>query len=345
MNQSNKASAVTSIQWPNGKNSNFLILPVPNVSSSITQNALSYICGNCFYYDKDKTRKQPYIIDIEPSKQLLSKAIQLEALFLNAVGKSVDDPQLVDYRRYQTLPSRQSSLLKSTDIKTIVTATQNVIDAQVDGYVMAKLSILYSLSFGSAQGLHVDDIRIEEDIKKDGEHLSVIFALQDNTKLDIGMNEKMRKTYSIPSGSMFLFSGNCWHGGSVHLTNNARIHMLFVKKGSMRHGKIENLIPVGFQCPVESCQSNVGRIISFTKEQMYNHWRIYHKDQLGISLGKYRQQLTGKMLLQCPNCQKFFTKEEGMKRHQQSRCKQRLTKHLTAKHKQHHLPAKRKRHK
>jgi hypothetical protein len=59
--------------------------------------------------------------------------------------------------------------------------TQNVINAQVEGYVMNKLSVLLSLPFGHPQGIHVDDFRSQDDIKSDGEILSVIFALQNGT--------------------------------------------------------------------------------------------------------------------------------------------------------------------
>jgi hypothetical protein len=74
---------------------------------------------------------------------------------------------------------------------------------------MYRLSILYSLPNGNAQGLHVDDGRTKEEQEADGELLSVIFAMLDDTKLDICENHEDRKTYSIPSGSIFLFSGRC----------------------------------------------------------------------------------------------------------------------------------------
>jgi hypothetical protein len=83
----------------------------------------------------------------------------MEALFREAVGKCADDNDQLDYHRLQSHPSRQSSLLKSDAISTIATMTQNVINAQVEGYVMNKLSMLLSLPFGHPQGIHIDDFR------------------------------------------------------------------------------------------------------------------------------------------------------------------------------------------
>jgi hypothetical protein len=153
--------------WPKGNNCDFLVLPVPSISPKVKQDALSFICGNSFYFDEKQLKKRPLVYGVEPSNLLVSKRIQLEALFKDASGNGTDDPKLVDYRRYQTPPNRQQSLMKCSAIAHIVASTQRVIDSQVHGYSMYRLSILYSLPNGNAQGLHVDDGRTKEEQEAD----------------------------------------------------------------------------------------------------------------------------------------------------------------------------------
>jgi hypothetical protein len=218
----------------------------------------SFICGNCYFYDKDKKKTKPFVMGIDPGPQIVSKPIEMEALFTEASPGGMDNNHLLDYKRLQTHPSRQASLLKSPAIESIVSATQCIIDAQVSGYSLYKLSCLYSLAHGNQQGLHVDNARSAEEQPRDGELLSVIFSLRDNTKLDIAQNHEVRKTYSIPAGAMFLFSGMCRHGGSMYMTNNLRIHMFFGKQNILRNLRKDNTVPFVFQCPVIDCVHNTG---------------------------------------------------------------------------------------
>jgi hypothetical protein len=118
------------MQWPHGENCQFLILPV-TVSSKVMMDAQSFICGNCYYYDKEEGKRKP---------QIVSKAIQMEALFTEAAGHGTDDSNLMDYQRFQTNPSRQTSLLKSPAIAAIVSATQCMIDSQVTGYWQVEIN-------------------------------------------------------------------------------------------------------------------------------------------------------------------------------------------------------------
>jgi hypothetical protein len=77
----------TTINWPKGTITNFLILPVPNVSPVVIDRALEFICGNCIYYDKEHKKKTLFVLPgITDSKKVLSKPIVLEALFREAVG-------------------------------------------------------------------------------------------------------------------------------------------------------------------------------------------------------------------------------------------------------------------
>lgn len=197
----------------------------------------------------------------------------------------------MDYRRYQTPPNRQQSLMKCSAIAHIVASAQRVIDSQVHGFSMYRLSILYSLPNGKSQGLHVDDERTKQEQETDSELLSVIFAMLDDTRLGICKNHEDRKTYSIPSGSIFLFSGSCRHGGLSYATHNLRIHMFFVKNQLVKVWKKENTVRLVFHCPVTDCVCNTIKKRSFTKSQWYDHWRHVHRDKFGISVGKYLKQI------------------------------------------------------
>ena len=65
------ADVKTSMSWTMGKNSNWKIVPVENVPASLTTDCLSFICGNCFFYDVKKVKTRPYIIGVEASPQVL----------------------------------------------------------------------------------------------------------------------------------------------------------------------------------------------------------------------------------------------------------------------------------
>jgi hypothetical protein len=313
--------------WPKGNNSNFLILSVPYVTDRMMQNVMSFVCGNCIYEDEGKTKKKPIVDGVTPSPQVVSTPINLEALFTDAVGDGADNQNQQDFHRFQSHPSRQKSLLKCQSLASIVSATQFVINQQISGYTLFRLSVLYSLSSGKHQGMHVDDGRSIDDIRRDGEMLSVIFALQDGTKLDICRSDTdlvSRKTYIIPSGSMFLLSGKCFHGGSTYKLNNVRIHMMFVTNNIAKVWKKENTIPLVYVCPVANCHDNKGRPRTFSRTQLYDHWKLFHKSKLGLSLGKYENHMLGKDIIRCEGCQKGFTSRAGLKRHQRSRCRNNI---------------------
>lgn len=104
-------------------------------------------------------------------------------MFTDAIGDGCDEDDLVDYHRLQSHPSRQASLLKNDSIQTIVVSTQNVVKDQCGDYAMLKLSVLYSIPGGRPQGFHVDDPRTTMEINEQGEMISVVFALQNDTKI------------------------------------------------------------------------------------------------------------------------------------------------------------------
>lgn len=309
------------IRWPNGNNCQFLILPVNNASAITMKDALSFVCGNSFFYDKESKKSIPSSNGIEPSRKILSKAIQLEGLFTEASGRGADEEQSLDYHRYQSPSSRQQSLLKCEAIAKIAASIHTVIEAQITGYSLYRITVLYSLPFGRAQGLHFDDHRNEDAQKKDGEMLSVLFALMDNTKLDICQHGEERKTYSIPAGTMFLFSGKCLHGGSSYSDHNIRLHMFFTRDHLIRVLRKENIVPWVFNCPVPSCVCNTTKKRSFTKSQWYDHWRNTHRAVVGLSLGNYLKEQSGLDIYRCVKCLKGFTTMKGLKRHSRSRCK------------------------
>jgi hypothetical protein len=124
-----------------------------------------------------------------------------------------------DYYRYQTSPDCAQKLMECPEIKLIVNKVQACINHQVRGYVANKISVLYSLPGGKAQGWHEDDSRPEGEIVKSGMLLSVIVALQPDTKLDVRNGSFERKTFVIPKGTMFVFGGKLVHSGSAYATH------------------------------------------------------------------------------------------------------------------------------
>lgn len=309
--------------WPKGINTNWTIVPVPNVPNSLIEQCLSFICGNCFFYDKAQKKCKPLIMGIEASQQILSKPIQLEAVFKEAsLGKVTDDEPLFDNKRYQSNPSRQQSLMKDTSFSKLIALTQLAVNSRVANYTLLKCSIMYSLAFGYEQGLHIDDTRDTASIERDGEILSVLFALQDNTKLDIANDKGTRKTVAVPSAFMFLFSGTCLHGGSAFLANNARIHMTFAK--SKKHAMVprDNVVRLVFRCPVKSCECNKSiPVKTMARHQLLQHWRHVHSEKFIISLSKYEKSLCGVNIIRCGVCGKAFNDKRGLRRHVKRGCR------------------------
>ena len=74
----------------------------------------------------------------------------------------------------------------------ILSLTQVAIDQYITGYALHKCSVLYSWSFGKPQGLHVDDVRSTDDIERESEMLSAIFALQDSSIILFSISEEAK---------------------------------------------------------------------------------------------------------------------------------------------------------
>lgn len=90
------------------------------------------------------------------------------------------------------------------------------------------------------QGLHTDaaiDDKYWQDVDHGGvgEPCGFIVAIQDGTKIDIGIGRLegakgmvwSRKTIVIPKGSVFIFKLSLVHGGSAYDSDNIRIHGLW----------------------------------------------------------------------------------------------------------------------
>jgi hypothetical protein len=124
----------------------------------------------------------------------------------------------------------------------------------VSNYIIMKVTVLFSKPGGPPQELHFDDKRDEGSGEGEGELLSAIIALQDNTQLDIKGDNRKRLTYSIPQMSMFLFSGNCKHGGSSYTQFNVRLHMYLWPKQSLNNSNanVANVILVNRPCTLVS---------------------------------------------------------------------------------------------
>jgi hypothetical protein len=159
--------------------------------------------------------------------------IQLEHFLAEVIDPSHVGDIDINYSRYQSSPVDSDRLLRCASIKWIVHLMQSFVNKQIIGvrerneigYVVTRVSLLFSRPGGLPQQLHVDDKRDDIAIAKEGEMLSAIVALQDFMRLDIQSHNGKRLTYSIPATSMLLFSGTCKHGGSSYNRFNVRLHM------------------------------------------------------------------------------------------------------------------------
>lgn len=319
-------SSTEFISWPKGINTNWTIAPIQNFPSSLATQCLSFICGNCFFYTKyNKKASKPSITDIVAGPQIISEPIELESLFTAALEGGTDDDHLIDYHRFQSHPSRLQSLMQCPAFARLLSLVQVAIDDRVSNYALYKCSILYSRPRGNEQGLHIDDIRTKQDIEKDGELLSVVVALQDDTKLDIANYEKTRQTYKIPVGSMFLFSGTCLHGGAKYHTANARVHLMFMKSNFVNDANRENAISLVFPCPDKDCPYNRGdRVKTVTHSQLQDHWKNVHRKKHGLTLDQFRKSMKGTPIIRCEQCGKGFVNGKSFKIHCNNTCNEML---------------------
>mmetsp|Transcript_10026 Transcript_10026/g.18798 ORF Transcript_10026/g.18798 Transcript_10026/m.18798 type:complete len:326 (+) Transcript_10026:119-1096(+) len=309
------------IQWPKGINTNWSIVQVPNFPLSLARDCLSFICGNCIFYNKSGCKSRPFIGGIDPSPSIVSRPIVLETLFKDALEGGTDNEALRDFFRYQSHPSRQQSLMKHPAFARLVALTQSAIDQRVRNYVVHKCSILYSLPHGPQQGLHIDDIRSNEDIDRQGELLSVVLALQDNTKLDIANDKGERQTFQIPFGSMFLLSGTCLHGGASFLSNNCRVHLTFVKKEFNKNIDKDNGISLVYTCPDKDCAYNSGDMAkTVTLVQLQDHWKFVHRKKHGLTLKQFKKILEGSDIYTCQKCGKRFCNTRSFHHHLKVTC-------------------------
>ena len=229
--------------------------------------------------------------------------------------------------RYQTAPDDAPKLLKECkQLQQIVNLAQINIDKQVKGYAPSNVSLLYSLPKGKPQGFHQDDYRSDTIVKRDGPLLSVIIALQNDTKLDVKQNNDKRNTYCIPMGSMFVFDGKLMHGCSAYTSHNLRLHLYFKYVGDIEGTKggdgsedvkVEpngvNEIAKVFRCPIEDCDHRRKKI-NFTDEGINNHWRIHHRKEEKMGLKTYEAAQAG-TLKECAVCKKTCFNRERLEYH------------------------------
>lgn len=314
---------MSSIQWPTaGSNSKFLIMDIPLLPPTVIREALEFISTRCCYKYTTHHTKFLSFPSILRDIDCKDDPVVLEQLFIDPIGIENNETINLDPKRFQTSPSDQDKIRESKAIIKIVDDVTTVVNANANKpYVSHKISIIYSRPFGEPQGIHQDDYRDVAAIEQEGEMISVIVALMDNTKLDIKNNNGERKTYSIPSGTMFLFSGSCEHGGSSYTVSNARLHIEFIpRKECGEQLALHNLIQQRYFCPIDACPLNDDGSSFPTKSRLYDHWRKKHLCDEGISVGKYIAMTKGKTILLCQTCKKGFTSKKGLSRHQK-RCK------------------------
>jgi hypothetical protein len=151
-----------------------------------------------------------------------------------------------------------------------------------------------------------------------GSLISVIVALQNDTKLDVRNGNFERKTFIIPKQTMFVFDGQLLHGGSAYQAHNLRLHIYFMKlvenqNDCNENNETDNVIAHTYMCPVESCSKNIERC-NLTLSQMRNHWRIKHAATEKIGWKRYIARQSGN-LHTCNQCNDTFLSQDGLKRH------------------------------
>jgi hypothetical protein len=190
-------------------------------------------------------------------------------------------------------------------------------------YKPVKVSLLFSRAGGVVQGVHHDDYREHDDAGTNGEMLSAILSVMDNTKLDICNDRGERKTFQILSGSMFLMSGHCVHGGSSYSVSNVRLHVEFCPKSNNNNPTNDsntNIVPGRLRCPDPDCIMQQAANATYTKKQLYYHWQKEHLATKGLSLKKFIKRASGDDIVICSSCSKGFSSKKGLSRHRR-RCK------------------------
>ena len=315
------------INWPaGGTNSAFLILNIPCITDDMIEKMLTFICSNFYFLLKGNIQRFVTVPGIQRHERN-QKPMQLEHFFVEAVDPTCNPGiKCIDYYRFQSAPEHSVMLMEHPTIRNAVRLVEDIVNKQLveranicsissSYYCVTKVGILLSRPGGAPQMLHIDDMRDSVAREEEGESLSVVLALQDGTLLDFDNGKGKRLTYSIPSTSMFLFSGTCYHGGSSYNRYNVRLHMyLFPRKSTTASDGIENVIIVRKPCPVKGCQ-HVKEGETFHEQSLYYHWNKYHIKDIGLSVGKYIDRLNDKQILQCTLCRKGFNNARCLTRH------------------------------
>jgi hypothetical protein len=313
--------------WPTvGNNPQFLMMDIPGLTVSLRKDILRFIAINCCITWTTKENKFLVVKGMSAPSKTIVDPIVLDSLFKKAVGKAADNPSNLDTFRFQTNPRWKHRLMECSSIKILIQLVNDVVNTMwKKEYFPNNISVLYSRPFGDEQDLHFDDFRAIDVIEKEGPMITAIVGLLNDTKLDIEGNDKERKTYSIPAGAMFLFSGTCVHGGSSYTVCNTRIHIEFLPTPPDDSNPSEaNLIPTNETCPIDNCPHiKHGKL--YTEAQLYYHWDRYHVKEEGLSLKKYRSRKAGEIILQCQSCRKGFLTKEGLDLHKH-RCRVRISK-------------------
>ena len=177
------------ISWPNtGNNSQYFILDLPHLTEKVLDDSLQFICRTCYYKetkDRQKFLKFPGITGtvVKPPADL----IELESLFITPSPEGANDPRNRDLHRFQSNPHAKDILCSNDSISNIVGKIISVL-MKLTGKPqnLMKILVLFSRPGSREQGLHVDDVRTEDVVRREGELLSVIVALMHDTKVDIG---------------------------------------------------------------------------------------------------------------------------------------------------------------
>jgi hypothetical protein len=234
----------------------------------------------------------------------------MERLFKQGTKDGVENTKNVDSYRYQSGRSSDGNLLANAAIRDIVTHVTKLMHEFDVNFRVVNVNILYSKANGAPQGVHMDECRTRKEIEGEGEMISAIVPLMENTSLDIFNKDHRRNRITILPTMMIIFSGDLLHGGADYNEPNARLHMYFVRGCRTA---LENTIQIGDICPHQECYKHKAGVI-YTKMQLRDHWNLHHKVKENMTVGQYAANLEGRLLL-CRYCKGYSIGNKGYTRH------------------------------
>lgn len=301
------------LSWPpGGREQKYLVLNVPGITDRLISDALSFISNYCYLKGERTTRKKfIHLPGVQKINNIPTKrTVAMERLFVEGTKDGVDNDKNVDGFRFQSGRGEDTKLMADAAIRAIVTHATQVVRGFDPKFEVVNVNVLYSKANGKPQGAHMDECRTKQEIKEQGEMISAIVPLMENTSLDVFNKEHRRNRITISPTMMFVFGADLMHGGADYKVPNARLHMYFVRGGSK---SLDNTVMIGDICPHEDCEKRRNGTI-FTTMQLRDHWNFHHKEKERMTAGQYAAKKEGR-LFRCRHCKAYSIGKKGYNWH------------------------------